>query len=1418
MNQLLKLTLGTLSVAAALVSQAVTLSQSPLLTQGGQITPNLMLIFDDSGSMDRQYLYQYGGTPGGYGYPGPGTGGTQAASCPTGLNLNVTCNYTPVNIVLGTPPTASGTVTYDAWLNSVSYSKGADVTYGGLNYECTARSGCPAVSSGGGSTTGNWETRTRSTWDNDEGYDRREVVKSAIDGKYYQCIRSDGCPRSSTDPSAYPTRWQLVPTWVSTTTYSENNYVVHPTTGQLYKCDKEPCGALVASGGSGTYTTTPPDTSSLWDVISAGGGSGGTSSAGAFWAVSPDVNRIYYDPRVRYKVRLTSTAGVPTTTPLPVTSPFYVFLYKNYAGNPAVWGGGMPTSSPAEPDPKAEGSYFSPYTVSNAALLATGATTGLKYPVCVGDTCPAAVADRNGPFPKFTARTDCAGSSCTLLEEQQNFAIWKKFHSNRLDLAKTGLGYAFENMVGTLRLGWGSISELGNGAPNATLGTGGSGVGLLTQARKDLFYTWLYSQDATSSTPLRKSLITIGEYYKRADANGPWASDANLDPNSKNVVVAGTVSTHATCRRSYAMMTTDGYYNDSSLAVGNVDSTAITAITGQTPSGGAITFNYNGATKPYAEPTSNTLADVAMKYWITDLRTDLVNNVPTTPNNPSFWQNMGFYGVGLGIYGTIPQTQATLDQITNNTRQWPVPPSGGNDARTIDDMWHATVNARGRFLSAQNADALSDGVEGMLAEINRIEASQSGVAASTLSLTTTTKKFTPNYTTGSWIGNVIASDLEPKSGAELCTRWRLTGTWMLEPNPAPSTTAKMRWHVANKWDGTPDLPPCTGTPTTYSGVTYSGRKIYAWDGSAFGNFDSSNSHVTSSTTGVASGNLPSGLPASADLVNYLRGDQSKEDIVDARGFVETPRSYRNRQFILGDIVNSTPTFIQGALNMNYEKLPSDTNGQASYAAFFKNKGDRAEGVLFAGANDGMVHGFRGTTGAEVFAFVPRAVMPNMYRLASRSYDHQYYVDGTTVEADACLPQGTNCTAAQWKNLLVGTGGAGAKTVYALDVTDPMSMTAASIKWEITPSTTGYPDLGNILGDVQTGITVGGQWVAVFGNGYKGSDGKAHLYVANLDTGAMIRDFPVGTASDNGLGGVRLLRDDNQRIIAAYAGDLNGSLWKFDLSNASAGSWGVGLSGQPLFKTLLTPVKPITATPTVVKHPLNGYVVAFGTGKLFESGSTDLSNTDVQSLYGVWDSVTPPAITQVDRTSLVQQTISAAITGSTVFTNTDLSTSTVALSYYEVSKNPINWATKTGWYIDLPNTGQRVIYPLETLVGKFAAVDTVSPANISTNPCLTAGSGKAWNYIIDMVTGGGVTEKIFDNNGGINLTTLVSGYENAADGRTRYIKNEALSTMTSVGFTPLSTQQLPSFGLSCTMTNTCATKPIVKRTWRQLFMR
>lgn len=1257
-NQITKLLIKSLAAGAVLTSQAVTMSQTPLLTQKGSVEPNLVLMFDDSASMPAQFIYQYGGSEGVYGRDGPGSS-SNSATCASTLSMTTTCTY-----------------------NSPS-----------------------------------------------------------------------------------------------STEYAQ---------------------------------------------------------------LSPDVNGLYYDPRIRYKPRITydgSTTAALTAVGTPPTTDFYVYFYKNGSGANVPWVG--PTVTTAYPDPLLSGAYFSGSTyVPGTSLLISGATTGLAYPT--------KITTGGGPYPRFINRTDCnagaaTGGSCSLTEERLNYAIWKKYHSNRLDLAKTGLGYAFQDLTATLRLGWGLINTLDGGVLD-------SGVGLYNTTRKADFYTWLYARTGTvPGTPNRKALKAVGDYYSRSDNKGPWATTP--DPTStgtstlSNTAAGDTTAirtAHYSCRRSYAMLVTDGYYNDSSsgLSPTEIDSTSLSsAITGSTATGTALSFNYssagtvttinNGVTttktnKSYPGGGSDTLADVAMKYWITDLRSgtdgiankvkiipDSVINGVTTKGNESFWQNMSFYAVGLGIAGTLPQTTTTLANLVAGTANttttgtsvtgWPTATT--NAEESVDDMWHATINGRGRLLSAKNSDTLSDAVEGMLAEINRDTSSQSGVAASTISLTSATNKYTPKYTTGSWTGNVVASDLDAGSGAELCTLWKVVG-------PIDSAL---------------DKPSCSST-TTWSGIAaHTSRNIYAWNGAAMGNFNTSNTYVTSNVVGGTS----------ANLINYLRGDQTNED-------PNGTSQYRAREVVLGDIVNSTPTFIQGALDMRLAKDVStavistvDMYATAGYGTFVTTKTARSPGVLFAGANDGMLHGFNGDTGAEVFAFVPRAVMPNMHLLASRSYNHTYYVDGPTVEADACFSGGDSCTT--WSNLLLGSAGAGGKTVFALNVTNPMSMTASSLKWEITPTTvstattstttTDYANLGNILNDVQTGLTVGGQWVAIFGNGYTGADGKAHLYVANLDTGALIADISAGVASNNGLGGVRLVRDTKKRIIGAYAGDLNGSLWKFDLSSSSPSSWITGMP-QLLYKTLLSPVQPITATPTVVKHPTSGNVVAFGTGKFFES--TDLSNSDVQALYGVWDNVafgaaSPTVVTQVDKTNLVQQTISAAITGTYIVTAADLSTSTAALNYYSVSRNAIDWTTQKGWYINLTNTGQRTIFPLETLVGSIAAVDTISPSNVSLDPCLVTGTGKAWNYVIDMATGSGPSAAIFDTNGSGTITTadlLVSGYENAADGRTRYIKNEAKSTSTSTYFTPLSTQQLPGFGISCVVSGTCSnpTATVLKRTWRQLFLR
>jgi type IV pilus assembly protein PilY1 len=1201
----------TLALSVAVMQPAnAQISQTPLLTQSGSVEPNLVLMFDDSGSMPAQFLYQYGGNPGGYGMDGPGSN-SNIASCPRSPSMTTTCT-----------PSLPGSTEYQQ--------------------------------------------------------------------------------------------------------------------------------------------------------------------------LSSDINSLTYDPRKIYKVRLDSVGSTTTSMASVVTSTtaFYVYFYRDASGNNVTWPG---TGN----DPLLATSYFGatttvPVYTPSPALLVTGATTGLTY--------PNAVVTGTGPFPRFINRTDCnggalTGGSCSLAEERLNYAIWKKYHSNRLDLAKTGLGWAFKDIGATLRLGWGRINTL-------EFGTLDSGVSLFTDTVKASFYTWLYSIKAPGNTPNRIALDTVGKYFSRSDNLGPWANTP--DPTStgsatlSNSTAGDTLAirkSHYSCRRSYAMLMTDGYYNDGSPGVGEVDSTAITTIVGTSATGATLTFNYDGATKPYFGGGANTFADVAMKYWITDLRPGLtsdlsndgidnkvkqvpdtvVGGVVTKKGNESFWQNMGFYAIGLGVDGTpgLPQNSSTLADLTSGAKTWTM--ATINDPKSIDDMWHATINARGSILSAKNSDALSDAVEGMVAEINKNTSSQSGVAASTLSLTSGTRKYTPKYTTGTWTGNVIASVLDPVSSAEVSVAWQVVGT------VAPTSSS--------------------GT-ITYSGIpAYTSRNIYAWNGTAIGSFDSSNTYVNSNVVG-----------ANANLINYLRGDQSNEDTPSAN------KLYRTREFLLGDIVNSSPVLVKGALNSSYDLLPAGNYGQSSYTAFLATKAAR-EGVLFVGANDGMMHGFRDTTGVEVFAFVPRAVMPNLHLLASRSYNHQYYVDGPSVEADACLTGGSSCST--WSNLLLGTAGAGAKTVFALDVTNPTAMSAANVKWEITPSTTGFGSLGHVLTDVQTGLTASGQWVAIFGNGYYSAGGVASLYIADLDTGALIKQISTGVGSSNGLGGVRLVLDANQRIVGAYAGDLQGNLWKFDLSNSVSSSWGLGLSSSPLYKA--TSTQAITAQPTIVSHPNGGNVVTFGTGKLFDA--TDVSNTTTQSLYGVWDSVafgsstTPTGVTQTGVSSLVQQTISASISGFKVVTSSTGTTSTVSVSYYSVSANPVDWATKRGWYINLPNTGQRVVYPSTALVSGYILTDTVSPSNVSIDPCVQSGSGRAWNYVLNGLTGSGPTTAIFDTdgNGVINSTdAIVSGYENTADGRTRVIKNDSKSTSTGVYYNPLSTEQQPGFIIPTGSASSIS--GVVRRSWRQLFLR
>lgn len=484
----------------------------------------------------------------------------------------------------------------------------------------------------------------------------------------------------------------------------------------------------------------------------------------------------------------------------------------------------------------------------------------------------------------------------------------------------------------------------------------------------------------------------------------------------------------------------------------------------------------------------------------------------------------------------------------------------------------------------------------------------------------------------------------------------------------------------------------------------------------------------------------------ASLIDYLRGDSTFES-----------GTYRQRSARLGDFVNSQPVFVKGLVNLQYNFLPDSIPGRSGYKGFVLSKAAR-DGVVFVGGNDGMLHGFRDSDGREIFGFIPRILLPGLSALASPSYGHRYYVDGQLTESDAYL-------GGSWQNVLLGSTGAGARGVFALNVTNMSAMSASNVMWELDSAIES--EIGYVLAPIEVGVMANGTWVAVFGNGSDSASGKAQLFIVNLSTGAVIKKITASNATGNGLGGVRLIRDGNRVVIGAYAGDLLGNVWKFDLSSNSSASWDVSFSGQPLFNVGAS--RPITAPPQFVTHPNGGFMVLVGTGKLYEEG--DQTNNSQQSLYGLWDQ---QMLVENTSTGAYEWTSTATpITDAGTIVNHNFNSTTVSGSggetYYTIASQPLNWSIHRGWRLPLTITaGHRNLLSPQFIFG-YALFETMAPsAQGVLNPCDTTSNGVAYNLLINPLDGKMPTTPLFDVDGdGVVDPTkdqAVAGILGAWDGR------------------------------------------------------
>ncbi len=109
---------------------------------------------------------------------------------------------------------------------------------------------------------------------------------------------------------------------------------------------------------------------------------------------------------------------------------------------------------------------------------------------------------------------------------------------------------------------------------------------------------------------------------------------------------------------------------------------------------------------------------------MTDLRTSGANeknNVPGGDSDPATWQHLNFAALSLGTEGKLAagNQSDTEKQLAAGSLEWsqPFPTVNKPDESGVDDLWHAAINGRGRFVNAQSAEELRAGMGAILADI-----------------------------------------------------------------------------------------------------------------------------------------------------------------------------------------------------------------------------------------------------------------------------------------------------------------------------------------------------------------------------------------------------------------------------------------------------------------------------------------------------------------------------------------------------------------------------------------------------------------------------------------------------------------------------------------------------------------------------
>ena len=506
------------------------------------------------------------------------------------------------------------------------------------------------------------------------------------------------------------------------------------------------------------------------------------------------------------------------------------------------------------------------------------------------------------------------------------------------------------------------------------------------------------------------------------------------------------------------------------------------------------------------------------------------------------------------------------------------------------------------------------------------------------------------YDPTDWTGRLTANQLQADSSGNLTIvtppTWdascELTGVTTCPTTKASGPTTGQSWkssdpngRVVLTWNGT------TGIPLLYADLSTAEQ-------SAIDAGDTSQTEYR---------------------VDYLRGDRSNE--IPTTG-PATTQVYRDRDSVLGDIVDSSSTWIgppSKSIFSSYESpftwrdrlYPTATMNENahSFDSFAQSESQRLN-VVYVGSNDGLLHGFSagsydpsGTTynsttntGLEVLAYMPQGVLQSIHSPSNTQTDYSNAQYGHNFFVDATPGTGAIYYGGAWHTWLVGGLGPGGAEIYALDVTDPSNFSEGSTNAAATvigdwtqssitctnpaDSTTsnctdsnGNSNLGNTYGTPVVRRLHNGDWAVMWGNGIGSPSGDAGMFILTIDSSGVqtLYYLSTGAAGSNGIAYVTPVDMDGDHVVDyVYAGDLLGNVWRFDLTGNSPASWAVD---GPIFKA--PSGQPITTAiqPDFVTGPIGSttqLMLFFGSGQKFPvTNSSAVSyETGTQYYYGVWD--------------------------------------------------------------------------------------------------------------------------------------------------------------------------------------------------------